>query len=190
MLGASLALACSFNVPAVSAGDGGRPVDRAKPGTRLVPLSMATIEYVADRFDIPVGLFLGILKTEGGKVGECLGNTGANGVGSWDCGPFQVNTVHLPALSAVLGEREDLVRQRLRDDGRFNAAVAGWLLGKAMHRTGRAGNYHSGTPALRDAYERRLAEAMSWLDHPLKQSLENARQISPQATIAPMVPSR
>lgn len=191
---ASLALACPLCAPTAIADDGGRrvarPIDRALPGTRLVPLSMGTLEYVAAQFGLPLGLLMAVLKTEGGKVGECLGNVVGDRVGSWDCGPYQVNTVHLPALSAVLGEPEYLVRQRLRDDGRFNATVAGWLLSDAMHRTGRAGSYHSRTPALRETYERQLVDAMSWLDRPLKQSPSNGRQISPQASIAPMVPPR
>ena len=100
---------------------------------------------------MPAAALFAILATEGGKTGEALSNKN----GTWDMGPFQVNTVHLNELAAM-GISPDAVLR----DGRVNAYAAAWLLRKEYRRTGNLwraiGTYHSRTPHRRDAYIRRV----------------------------------
>lgn len=124
--------------------------------TRVVLPSMRplTADCVLDAARIsgmPVAALFAILATEGGKTGEAL----SNGNGTWDLGPFQVNTIHLNELAAM-GISPDTVLR----DGRVNAYAAAWLLRKEYQRTGSLwrgiGAYHSRTPHRRDAYIRRV----------------------------------
>lgn len=120
----------------------------------LPPLCPLTVECVLDAArasGMPVAALFAILATEGGKTGEALSNKN----GTWDLGPFQVNTVHLRELAAM-GISPDAVLR----DGRVNAYAAAWLLRKEYQRTGNLwqaiGAYHSRTPYRRDAYIRRV----------------------------------
>ena len=120
----------------------------------LPPLHPLTADCVLDAARVsgmPVAALFAILATEGGRTGEALSNKN----GTWDLGPFQVNTVHLKELAAM-GISPDAVLR----DGRVNAHAAAWLLRKEFRRTGNLwqaiGAYHSRTPHRRDAYIRRV----------------------------------
>lgn len=120
----------------------------------LPPLHPLTADCVLDAARIsgmPVAALFAILATEGGKTGEALSNKN----GTWDLGPFQVNTVHLKELSAI-----GISPRAVLCDGRVNAHAAAWLLSKEYRRTGNLwqaiGAYHSRTPHRRDAYIRRV----------------------------------
>ena len=82
------------------------------------PLRPLTADCVLDAAHIsgmPVAALFAILATEGGKTGEALSNRN----GTWDIGPFQVNTIHLNDLAAM-GISPDAVLR----DGRVNAYAA------------------------------------------------------------------
>ncbi len=118
------------------------------------PLRPLTADCVLDAARVsgmPAAALFAILATEDGKTGEALSNQN----GTWDMGPFQVNTVHLNELAAM-GISPDAVLR----DGRVNAYAAAWLLRKEYRRTGNLwraiGTYHSRTPHRRDAYIRRV----------------------------------
>ena len=118
------------------------------------PLHPLTADCVLDAARVsgmPAAALFAILATEGGKTGEALSNKN----GTWDLGPFQVNTVHLKELAAM-GISPDVVLR----DGRVNAHAAAWLLRKEYRRTSNLwqaiGAYHSRTPHRRDAYIRRV----------------------------------
>lgn len=117
----------------------------------LRPLTAACVLDAARVNGMPPAALFGVLATEGGKTGEALSNKN----GTWDMGPFQVNTVHLNELAAM-GISPDAVLR----DGRVNAYAAAWLLRKEYRRTGdlwqAIGAYHSRTPQRRDAYIRRV----------------------------------
>ena len=84
----------------------------------LPPLRPLTVECVFDAArasGMPAAALFAILATEGGKTGEALSNRN----GTWDLGPFQINTVHLDALAAM-GISPDAVLR----DGRVNAYAA------------------------------------------------------------------
>ena len=120
----------------------------------LPPLRPLTVECVFDAArasGMPAAALFAILATEGGKTGEALSNRN----GTWDLGPFQINTVHLDALAAMGISPDDILR-----DGRVNAYAAAWLLRREYLRTGdiwqAIGAYHSRTPHRRDAYMARV----------------------------------
>ena len=118
------------------------------------PLHPLTADCVLDAARVsgmPAAALFAILATEGGKTGEALSNKN----GTWDLGPFQVNTVHLGELAAM-----GISPRAVLCDGRVNAHAAAWLLHKEYRRTGNLwqaiGAYHSRTPHRRDAYIRRV----------------------------------
>ena len=117
----------------------------------LRPLTADCVLDAAHSSGMPAAALFAILATEGGKTGEALSNKN----GTWDMGPFQVNTVHLNELAAM-GISPDAVLR----DGRVNAYAAAWLLRKEYRRTSNLwraiGAYHSRTPHRRDAYIRRV----------------------------------
>lgn len=117
----------------------------ALPETR--PLSWECVVDAAAQYNLPLAAMVGILATEGGKTGEALSNTN----GTWDMGPFQINTCHVNEL-VRMGIAPDLVLR----DGCVNAYAAAWLLRKEYERTGNIwaaiGAYHSRNPERRAAY--------------------------------------
>ena len=78
----------------------------------LRPLTADCVLDAAHSSGMPAAALFAILATEGGKTGEALSNKN----GTWDMGPFQVNTVHLNELAAM-GISPDAVLR----DGRVNA---------------------------------------------------------------------
>lgn len=115
------------------------------------PLTADCVLDAAHASGMPVAALFAILATEGGKTGEAVNNKN----GTWDMGPFQINTTHVNELAAMGVAPETVLR-----DGRVNAYAAAWLLRKEYRRTGdlwqAIGAYHSRTPQRRDAYIRRV----------------------------------
>ena len=115
------------------------------------PLTTDCVVDAARASGMPVAALFAILATEGGKTGEALSNRN----GTWDMGPFQVNTAHVNELAAMGIAPETVLR-----DGCVNAYAAAWLLRQEYRRTGdlwqAIGAYHSRTPQRRDAYVRRV----------------------------------
>ena len=106
--------------------------------------------------DVPLAALLGILATEGGKTGEAQRN--ANG--TFDLGPFQVNTCNLNELVAQGFSPEAILL-----DGCINARAAAWILRREYARSGdlwtAIGSYHSRTPKYRDAYIARVRKHLA-----------------------------
>lgn len=114
---------------------------------QTAPLTADCVADAARASDLPLVALIGILATENGRTGEAL----QNGNGTWDMGPFQVNTTHINEL-VEMGIAPEAVLQ----DGCTNAYAAAWLLRREYNRTGNIwqaiGAYHSRTPHRRDAY--------------------------------------
>jgi hypothetical protein len=132
-------------------------VERAKvavPPTRA--LTMDCVMEAARKNNLPLAALLGILAAEGGKPGEALKNTN----GTWDMGPYQVNTCHVNTLAAIGMTPETVLR-----DGCANAQAAAWILRREFKRTGdiwqAIGAYHSRTPHFRDAYIGRVKQHLA-----------------------------
>jgi hypothetical protein len=117
--------------------------------TRL--LNPACLADAARTYDLPLAALAGLLAAEGGKEGEAVGNTN----GTFDLGPYQVNTCNLNELAA-----QGFSPEAILTDGCVNAHAAAWILRREYERTGdlwsAIGSYHSRTPHLRDAYIARV----------------------------------
>lgn len=122
------------------------------------PLTADCVQEAARATGMPVAALYAILATENGKVGEALRNKN----GTWDLGPFQINTTHIKELSA-----KGISLNAVLCDGRVNALTAAWLLRREYKRTGNLwraiGAYHSRTPHLQNAYIRRVQSNMKRL---------------------------
>ena len=145
---------------AVLFADAGQAIGRTKvrhpePAT---PLSWECVTDAAQRNDLPLAALLGILATEGGRPGEALSNTN----GTWDIGPFQINTCHLNELSKL-----GVHPAALMTDSCLNASAAAWLLRKELNRSGdiweAVGAYHSRTPQHHRAYTVRVQRNLALL---------------------------
>lgn len=122
-------------------------------------LSLECIREAAQRHEVPLAGLLGILATEGGKPGEALSNRN----GTWDMGPFQLNTCHVNALFERGVSPHDVLT-----DACVNADAAAWLLARELDRTGdlweAIGAYHSRTRHLHRAYVRRVKNNLTKLE--------------------------
>lgn len=133
----------------------------ALPGTYpgSAPLTASCVVDAANASGLPLAALVGILATENGRVGEALSNDN----GTWDMGPFQVNTIHVGELTAMGIAPEDVL-----GNGCVNAYAAAWLLRKEYNRTGdiwlAIGAYHSRKPERSRAYIARVKEHLARLD--------------------------
>ena len=121
----------------------------AVPHTRA--LTPDCVAEAALEHGVPLAALMGILAAEGGREGEAKRN--ANG--SWDMGPFQVNTCNLNEL--VL---QGFTPEAILMDGCINAHAAAWILRREYARAGNIwtaiGAYHSRTPEFHAAYVARV----------------------------------
>jgi hypothetical protein len=87
----------------------------------------------------------GLRDQEGGWIGAEI----ANGDGSHDLGPLQVNSWWVPRLAAVSGRPERHIRHWLKQDACFNVEAARWIFLSGLATTGdywkAVGVYHSPT---------------------------------------------
>jgi hypothetical protein len=126
----------------------------ARQRVTLPPTRSLTLDCVVEAAranDVPLAALLGILAVEGGKVGEALRNSN----GTFDLGPFQLNTCNLTLLETQGFAPESILR-----DGCVNAHAAAKILRLEVERAGNiwgaVGAYHSRTPAKRDGYIRKV----------------------------------
>ena len=105
---------------------------------------------------VPLAALMGILAAEGGREGEAK----LNANGSWDMGPFQVNTCNLNEL--VL---QGFTPEAILLDGCINAHAAAWILHREYARARNIwtaiGAYHSRTPQLSAAYAARVKQHLA-----------------------------
>jgi hypothetical protein len=151
-------IALAFNpVPSMAAGTNGN----------VVPLSSTCIVKAAHGYDLHTDILLAILMVEGGTVGA---NSKPNDNGSYDIGPFQINSIHRSKLKEMgISEAE------LRDNGCMNAAVAAWHLHSVLtpevlesitdqdSYLSAIARYHSTTPTYNHIYANKLKAAFGKL---------------------------
>lgn len=105
------------------------------------------VSAAAAAYSLPERVFRAVLRTEGGWAGLKKRNPN----GTYDMGPGQINTIHLPAL-AKYGISEHM----LVNDSCINIYVAAYRLRAEIERAGDfwrgVGNYHSRTPQFHQAY--------------------------------------
>lgn len=119
----------------------------------------------ARHYKLPEPLFLALLMTEHGQVGKIVGNHN----GSYDMGPAQVNSIHLPELAAL-----GITRTQVINDGCLNIQIGAWLLSRELggetpnHPNEfwrRVGNYNSHTPVHNIEYQRRVWSNVISVNH-------------------------
>lgn len=125
------------------------------------PVTATCIVEEAARQSMDVLKVLAVLAAENGRVGQFVRNTN----GSYDIGPMQINTIHLPELARTFGVSAPTMAQLLAYDGCFNVAVGAYVLRK---RTNEAsgdfwygiGRYHSKTEVHSTRYIYRVRDMM------------------------------
>lgn len=123
---------------------------------------LATCIFLASQqYQVPPAVLIGIMKVEGGQVGQ---EVGPNRNGTYDLGPMQINTVWMDELADRWNVSPDTARAWVRDDECVNVGVAAWILRRQINHTGSlsAGiaRYHSGTPHIGSRYRKRVLAAM------------------------------
>ncbi len=96
------------------------------------PATVACFMAESARQHLPPNLMLAVLQTEGGKMAQFVKN--ANG--TYDMGPFQVNTTWLPELARLTGGRSEDVAKAIAYDGCTNIAVGAWILRRFINEAG------------------------------------------------------
>lgn len=132
-------------------------------GAQLKPLTAECLNRAAKAYSFHPDILLAILWVEGGSVGK---NSRANKNGTYDIGPYQLNSIHRKAIND-LGFTEDEVR----NDGCVNVTIAAWHLRKILPPEKEAeihdedsylsaiANYHSATPEYNKIYAGKLKKA-------------------------------
>ncbi|KKN80598.1 hypothetical protein LCGC14_0328170 [marine sediment metagenome] len=141
---------------------------QAQADEPITPLSYQCLQDVSQRYGIHTDVLFAILMVEGGTVGkDNAGNTN----GTYDIGPFQINSMHLPEIRT-----KGITESQLRNNGCTNANVAAWILQRSvMNERVLSGindedsylkalaRYHSATPVHNERYAGLLRNAFSRL---------------------------
>lgn len=114
----------------------------------------ACVITAAERYHIPLRAMIGVLRTEGGKVGQRVGNTNLTD----DHGPFQINTVWVNELEPF-GYSNDV----LTNNYCASAMAAAYILRYEINLADGdfwvgVGNYHSRTPEHHNRYVLKVYE--------------------------------
>jgi soluble lytic murein transglycosylase-like protein len=124
------------------------------------PVTATCVLESAKLQGIPPHIILGLLKTEGGRIGM----EHVNRDGSVDLGPMQINArAWLDRLARMHfnGDR-GAAYAALRDHGCYNVLIGGWIFRQYLDEAGgnyatAVGYYNSHNPGPMMAYERRFA---------------------------------
>jgi hypothetical protein len=132
----------------------------------FVPVTPQCVMDAARLQQVPPALILGLLKTEGGK----LGSESPNSDGSYDLGPMQVNDrVWVPVVAKLHfhGDR-DTAREALRDHGCYNVNIGAWIFRQYVDEANgdyakAVGYYNSHNPVHMARYQKRFADSLKTL---------------------------
>lgn len=117
--------------------------------------TMLCVQKAAARYHLPYVLIDAIRVTEGGRVGAVSKNTN----GTYDIGPMQINSIHLPRLAKI-----GISEQDVRDNGCLNIHIGAWILQTELARSSDVwtgiGRYHSATPEINQRYQQRVWRSM------------------------------
>lgn len=120
---------------------------RNRPLPKLDDQAELCVDAAAIAYRIPNNIFRAVLRTEGGWTGLKKRNPN----GSYDMGPAQINTIHLPELA-----RFGVTEHMLINDACVNLYVAAYRVRFEIDRVGDlwrgVGNYHSRTSHLHSIY--------------------------------------
>lgn len=129
------------------------PVRVTATPTWARPVTRQCLDIEAKRQGLEILRILAVMSAEGGRVGTFSPNTN----GSYDMGPMQINTVHLPELSRMYRVSERHLAQLIAYDGCFNMAIGAYMLRQKTNEAGGdfwygIGRYHSKTADKSTAY--------------------------------------
>ncbi|WP_338333625.1 transglycosylase SLT domain-containing protein [Acetobacter sp. LMG 32666] len=134
--------------------------------TTALPGNLRTCAVdAAGQYRISVPLFLGLLATEGGHVGQIVSNKN----GTYDMGPAQINSSHLVELAA-----KGITREQIINDGCLNIHIGAWILARELGGETpqhpkefwqRVGNYNSHTPIHNQAYQLKVWSHVVGISH-------------------------
>lgn len=114
------------------------------------PIQWQDIWVASQKMDVPFSVLILLLHLEDGYVGLASPNDN----GTFDYGPFQINSIHLksPEFKAA-----GITSERLQYDGPTNALAAAWYFKKvslqANSMMDAVGRYHSRTPRFKAKYQ-------------------------------------
>lgn len=115
----------------------------------------------AQNYNVPPAVMLGIMHVEGGRVGQAVG---PNTNGTYDLGPMQINTMHLPTLARHWRVNTVTAMRMVKDDPCVNVNVAAWILRQRLNESGNLtlaiAHYHSKTPRFGYVYARKVIGVM------------------------------
>ncbi|WP_088698686.1 lytic transglycosylase domain-containing protein [Halomonas campaniensis] len=110
----------------------------------------ACVVTAAQRYHIPLRAMLGVLRTEGGTVGQRVSNTN----GTDDHGPFQINSVWVQELEAF-GYTSEVLTNNYCASAMAAAYILRYEINSAEGDFWKGvGNYHSRTPRHHNRYIR------------------------------------
>lgn len=127
----------------------------------ITPVTQECMVSVAEQLNLPVLMLYGVLYQEAGSPGRVSKNTN----GTYDIGPMQINSIHLPFFRANYG----LSEADLKNNGCLNVWAGGVLLWQHLRASGgdywkAIGNYHSKTPQFHQKYQYSVASRVeSWM---------------------------
>ncbi|GBR34221.1 lytic transglycosylase domain-containing protein [Gluconobacter kondonii] len=120
---------------------------------------LACMLAAAIRYDLPPRVLPAIWEVERGAIGLVHHNTN----GSDDLGLMQINTQWIGLLSQITRMPATQTAARLVSDGCFNIAASALILRSYLNETHgnllqAVGDYHSHTPELNSAYQKRVLQ--------------------------------
>lgn len=133
----------------------------------ISPVTAQCLVDVSNQSGIHTDVLLAILMVEGGTVGK---DNNGNTNGTYDIGPFQINSMHLPRLKHM-----GISETKLRNNGCVNATVAAVILRESIPDNVMASiktpedylraiaRYHSKTPKYNERYAKLLHTAFERL---------------------------
>ncbi len=128
----------------------------------VTPVTQECMVQVANQLQLPVLMLYGVLYQEAGTPGRISRNSN----GTYDIGPMQINSIHLPFFKGSYG----LTEAQLRNNGCLNVWAGGVLLWLHLQSAGgdhwkAVGNYHSKTKIHHDKYKYAVAsKVQGWMD--------------------------
>lgn len=119
----------------------------------------------AQTYNVPPAVMLGIMRVEGGRVGQAVG---PNKNGTYDLGPMQINTLWAKKLSSHWNVSYETAFRMIKDDPCVNVSVAAWILRQRLNESGNLtlaiAHYHSKTPKFGYVYARKVIGAIKQMD--------------------------
>lgn len=141
----------------------------ATSSSSYYPLTRVCVKQASDYHKVPYAAVVSILAQEGGQVGRVSKNQN----GSYDIGPMQINSIHLPRL-----KKFGVTEAQLKNNGCVNVYVGAWLLrdhiDAVLEKTSpksnqeyvsivweAIGRYHSRTPKYKKRYQQHVRKRLN-----------------------------